>query len=289
MQLIQALVDGILLGGVYGILSTGLSLVFGVLGIVNFAHAEFLMIGMYAAYMAWKYAGLDPMLGAFFSLFVGFAVGYLCQRFLVARVMKAPASSQIFLTVGIMIVLENAALLLFGSEYYSVQTAYQTASLKLGPLFINAPYALAFTMAVVMSLLLWWFLAKTWLGRSIRATAQSNMAATLVGVQTKRAYAIAFALGTGLTAFGGGIILPYLTVTPTVGQTFGVLMFTVVVLGGLGSVIGALLGGVVVGILQSVSALYFPIQLQNLILFVVFIAVLAFRPQGLISTRYKKK
>lgn len=288
MQFIQAVIDGILLGGVYGVIATGLSLVFGVLGIVNFAQAEFLMLGMYAAFFVWRELGLDPMIGAFFSLFVGFGVGYIAQRLLVARVMKAPASSQIFLTVGLMIVIENAALLAFGSDYRSVQTAYQTTSIMLGSIFISAPYALAFGMSLLMSALLWWFLARTWLGRSIRATAQNSMAATLMGVATKRTYAIAFGLGTGLTAFGGGVILPYLTASPTIGQSFVVLMFTVVVLGGLGSVAGALVGGIAVGVIQSVSALFFPIQLQNLVLFVIFIAVLAFRPQGLISSGYKR-
>jgi branched-chain amino acid transport system permease protein len=288
MQFIQAVVDGVLLGGVYGVIATGLSLVFGVLGIVNFAQAEFLMLGMYAAFYVWRFLGLDPMIGAFFALMVGFGVGYIAQRLLVARVMKAPASSQIFLTVGIMIVIENAALLAFGSDYQSVQTPYQTASMTIGSIFISAPYAFAFGMSLLMSAVLWWFLSRTWLGRSIRATAQNSMAATLMGIATKRTYAIAFGLGTGLTAFGGGVILPYLTASPTIGQSFVVLMFTVVVLGGLGSVVGALVGGIVVGIIQSISALFFPIQLQNLVLFVIFIAVLAFRPQGLISSGYKR-
>jgi branched-chain amino acid transport system permease protein len=288
MQFLQAVIDGILLGGVYGVIATGLSLVFGVLGIVNFAQAEFLMIGMYTAFFAWRHLGLDPMLGAFFSLLVGFGLGYLAQRFLVTRVMKAPPASQIFLTVGLLIVIENAALMLFGSEYRSVQTPYQTTSFMLGPIFISAPYAFAFGMSLLMSAALWWFLSKTWLGRSIRATAQNSMAATLMGVPTKRTYAVAFGLGTGLTAFGGGVILPYLTVSPTIGASFVVLMFTVVVLGGLGSVVGALVGGVVVGIIQSVSALLLPIQLQNLVLFIIFIAVLAFRPQGLISSGFKR-
>jgi branched-chain amino acid transport system permease protein len=288
MQLLQSIIDGILLGGIYGVIAIGLSLVFGVLGIVNFAQAEFLMLGMYAAFFMWRYFGLDPMVGAFFALLVGFLVGYLAQRYLVSRVMKAPASSQIFLTVGIMIVIENAALLAFGSDYRSVQTPYQTMSLNLGPLFISAPYAFAFGMSLLMSAALWWFLSRTWLGRSIRATAQNGMAATLMGIATKRTYAIAFGLGTGLTAFGGGVILSYLTVSPTIGQSFVVLMFTVVVLGGLGSVLGALVGGVLVGIIQSVSALYFPFQLQNLVLFVIFIAVLAIRPQGIISTGTKR-
>lgn len=288
MQLIQSIIDGILLGGVYGVIATGLSLVFGVLGIVNFAQAEFLMVGMYAAYFAWRLLGLDPMIGAIVSFLVGLGLGYVVQHFLVSRVMRAPASSQIFLTVGLLILIENTALMMFGSSYLSVTTPYQSMSLKLGSLFISVPYLMAFGMSVLISIVLWWFMTHTWLGRSIRATAQDRMAATLLGVATNRTYALAFGLGTGLTAFGGGIILPYLTVSPTVGQSFAVLMFTVVVLGGLGSVVGALVGGLVVGVIQSVSALLMPVQLQNLVLFIVFITVLAFRPEGLISTKARR-
>lgn len=279
----QALVDGILLGGVYGVISTGLSLVFGVLGVVNFAHAEFLMLGMYVAWFAWRYLGLDPMLGSVLSFAIVFGVGYLVQRTLVQRVLKAPPAAQVFLTVGLMIVIENAALMVFGSDYRSVSVPYQVEGFRLGDIFVGAPYLYAFAAAVVLAAALWLFLERSWTGRAIRAVAQDPMAATLVGVDTKRTYAMAFGLGVALTAFGGAVILPYITVSPTVGGQFVVLMFTVVVLGGLGSVAGALAGGIMVGIVQSLSALVFPIQLQNLCLFVIFIAVLALRPQGLIK------
>ncbi|WP_454916080.1 branched-chain amino acid ABC transporter permease [Xanthobacter sediminis] len=279
----QALVDGILLGGVYGVISTGLSLVFGVLGVVNFAHAEFLMLGMYVAWFAWRTLGLDPLLGSVLSFVVVFAVGYLVQRTLIQRVLKAPPAAQVFLTVGLMIVIENAALMAFGSDFRSVSVPYQVQGYRLGDIFIGAPYLYAFIAAVVLAAALWLFLERSWMGRAIRAVAQDPMASTLVGVDTRRTYAMAFGLGVALTAFGGAVILPYITVSPTVGGQFVVLMFTVVVLGGLGSVAGALAGGIVVGIVQSLSALVFPIQLQNLCLFVIFIAVLALRPQGLIK------
>lgn len=281
--MIQALVDGILLGGVYGVIATGLSLVFGVLGVVNFAQAEFLMLGMYVAWFAWRLLGLDPLLGSVVSFVIVFAVGYAVQRLLIERVMKAPPAAQVFLTVGLMIVVENAALIAFGSDFRSVTVPYQVEGYRLADIFISAPYLYAFIAAVVLSVALWLFLERTWSGRAIRAVAQDPMASTLVGVDTRRTYGFAFGLGVGLTAFGGAVILPYITVSPTVGSQFVVLMFTVVVLGGLGSVTGALAGGLMVGMVQSLSALFFPIQLQNLFLFVIFIAVLALRPQGLIK------
>lgn len=283
MQFIQAVIDGLLLGGVYAVISIGLTLVFGVVGIVNFAQAQFLMIGMFVAFFAWKYLGIDPILGSVLSFAVAFVIGVLVQKFLISRVLKAPEVAQIFLTVGLLIVLENLALILFGSEFHSVQTAYQTSALRLGPLLFSVPYLAAFTVSGVAGLAMWWVLKKTWWGRMVRATAQDSMAAQLIGIAPSTAHQLVFGLGVGLTALGGAVILPSLTVSPTIGGQFGVLMFTVVVLGGLGNILGAVVGGLAVGIIQSISGLLMPIQLQNLALFVIFILVLAVRPEGLLK------
>jgi len=283
MAVVQAILYGLMIGGVYAVISIGLTLVFGVMGIVNFAQAEFLMLGMFVAYYAWAWLGLDPLLAAPLAFIIVFALGAVLQRLLIRRVMQAPEVAQIFLTVGLLIVLENAALLMFGSGFHSVTTPYQTSSLQLGPLFISVPYLAAFAMSVASGLVLFVFMKSSWFGRAMRATAQDPMAAKLMGINADRMHMLAFALGVGLTAFGGAVILPYLTASPAVGGQFVVLMFTVVVLGGLGSVAGAVVGGLTVGIIQSLSALVFPIQLQNLVLFVVFIAVLALRPKGLLG------
>ncbi|MBY0381270.1 MAG: branched-chain amino acid ABC transporter permease, partial [Xanthobacteraceae bacterium] len=212
MAFIQALVDGILLGGVYGVIATGLSLVFGVLGVVNFAHAEFLTLGMYVAWFAWRWFGLDPLIGSVLSFAVVFVIGYAVQRLLIERVLKAPPTAQVFLTVGLLIVIENAALLLFGSEFRSVTVPYQVEGYHIGSVFVGAPYLYAFIAAVIVASLLWLFLERSWSGRAIRAVAQDAMAATLVGVDSRRTYGLAFGLGVGLTAFGGAVILPYITV-----------------------------------------------------------------------------
>ena len=285
MALLQALLDGLMLGGVYAVISIGLTLVFGVVAIVNFAQAQFLMVGMYVAYFAWKYLGLDPLLGSLLSFAVVFALGYAVQHQLIRRALKAPEVAQIFLTVGLLIVLENLALVCFGSEFKSVQTPYQNESVEFAGLLISLPYAIAFAASVLAGLAVWWLLAKTWWGRSVRATAQDAMAARLMGIDPDRIYRLACGLGVGLTAFGGAIILPYLTVSPAVGEQFGVLMFTVVVLGGLGNVLGAVVGGLAVGVIQSLSGLFLPLQLQNIVLFTVFIATLALRPEGLLRRR----
>jgi branched-chain amino acid transport system permease protein len=283
VSVLQAFLDGLLVGGVYAVISIGLTLVYGVMGIVNFAQAEFLTIGMFVAWFAWAFLGLDPVLAAPLSFAVAFAIGWIVQGQLIARVLKAPSVAQIFLTVGILIVIENGSLLLFGSQFRSVTTVYQTMSLRLGQLFISVPYLIAFAMSLACGTALWRFMQSSWFGRAMRATAQNPVAAQLVGINTELMYKIAYALGVGLTAFGGAIILPYATAFPSVGGQFVVLMFTVVVLGGLGSVAGAVAGGLAVGVIQSLSSLVFPIQLQNLVLFIVFILVLAIRPQGLVG------
>ena len=285
MRVLQSLLDGILLGGVYAVVSIGLTLVYGVMGIVNFAHAEFLMIGMFAAYFAWALLGIDPLLAAPLAFAVAFAIGWAVQGLLIQRVLHAPSVAQIFLTVGLLIVIENGALLAFGSEFRSVRTPYQTAALSIGPLFVSVPYLAAFAVSLVSGGLLWAFMSRSWFGRAMRATAQNPNAAELMGIDTRKMYRLAFSLGVGLTALGGAVVLPYMTVFPTVASNFVVLMFTVVVLGGLGSVSGAVVGGIAVGIVQSLSALVLPIQLQNLVLFAVFILVLAVRPTGLVGAR----
>ncbi|GAC1327263.1 MAG: branched-chain amino acid ABC transporter permease [Beijerinckiaceae bacterium] len=266
-------------------ISIGLTLVFGVMGIVNFAQAEFMMLGMFVSYFAFAYGGLDPLLAAPIAFGLVGALGMLVQGLLVARVMRAPPVAQIFLTVGLLIVLENAALLAFGSDFRSVRTPYQASSLRLGALFISVPYLAAFATSAACALALGWFLQASWFGRAMRAAAQDPMAAQLAGIDVARMRQLAFGLGVGLTAFGGAVIVPYVAVYPSVGGQFVVLMFTVVVLGGLGSILGALVGGLAVGIIQSLSGLAFPIQLQNLVLFIVFIAVLAIRPEGLLGAR----
>ncbi len=283
MAFLQAVLDGLMIGGVYAVISIGLTLVFGVMGIINFAQAEFLMLGMFIAYFAWQFLGLDPLIGSVLSFAIIFGVGVLVQMTLIQRVLHAPPVAQIFVTVGLLIVIENLALIAFGSDFRSVSTPYQTSALRLGPLFLSVPYLAAFLMSLLSGCALWLFTNKTWYGRAMRATAQDPMAAHLMGIDADRMRQIAFGLGVGLTAFGGAVILPYFTVQPTVGQQFVVLMFTAVVLGGLGSVAGAVVGGLAVGVIQSVSTLFFPIQLQNLILFIVFITVLALRPTGLLG------
>jgi branched-chain amino acid transport system permease protein len=280
---VEALLNGLLIGGLYALISIGLTLVFGVMDIINFAQGAFLMVGMYVAYLASVYLGLDPIIGGFVAFIVIFALGAVLFRTLVAQILEAPPMSQIFLTLGLLIVLENLMLIIFGPNLRSVETPYKNSAIELGPMFLNGAYLIAFVASIVVGVSLYLFLLRTYLGRAMRATAQDVMAARLLGINTGRVHWIAFGLGTGLTAFGGGAILAYGSVYPTVSEQYIVLMFTAVVLGGLGSILGAVVGGLAVGVIQSLSVLVLPTDLQNLLVFVALIAVLAFKPEGLLG------
>ncbi len=283
MTILQAIINGVLIGGVYALISVGLTLVFGVMDIVNFAQAEFLMIGMYVAFYLYLVAGIDPILASAFVFIVVFLIGAIVQKGLIQHVLKAPMVSQIFLTVGLSMVLISIAQLLFGTTFRSVKTPYQMSALHLGQLQFSVPYLIAFGISLVMFFLLWLFLEKTDVGRSMRATTQNRMAATIVGINDTRMYVLAFGIGTALTGVAGAVILPYAYVFPMISHQYGLTMFTAVILGGFGSVPGALLGGLIVGIIQSMSSVFLATQLQNLVVFIVFITALVYRPAGLLG------
>lgn len=284
-NILQAVLNGILIGGIYAVVSVGLSLVFGIIDVVNFAQAEFLMMGMFVAYFMSLISGVDPILCAPMVFVVVFLFGALVQRALIQRVLNAPLVAQIFLTVGISMMMVSAAQLIFGADFRSLPTSYAATALKLGPFQINLTYLLAFMASSAMALALWLFMERTDLGRAIRATAQNRTASTLVGINPMRMYVVAFAVGTGLAGAAGAVILPYSYVFPTIGHDWGLIMFTVVVLGGLGSVPGALVAGLVVGVIQSLTSVFAPTQLQNLVVFIVFLLTLAYRPSGLMGSK----
>ena len=285
VEVLEAIVNGVLVGGVYAIISVGLTLVYGIMDIVNFAQADFLMLGMFAAYLCAQFLGLDPILSSILVFPVIFLFGALVQRGLVQRVQSAPIVSQIFLTVGLSLVLQSLMQMIFGANFRSVTTPYQTQAISVGPLNLSVPYVLAFLASAVMALALWLFLERTDLGRCMRATAQNRVAATLVGIDPSKMYVVAFGIGTALAGMAGAVILPYAYVFPTVGHQYALIMFTVVVLGGLGNVLGALVGGLLVGVIHSVSAVFLPTQLQNLVVFIIFILTLTFKPTGLVGRR----
>lgn len=280
---IQTLFNGILTGGIYGLLGLGLSLVFGTMRLLNFGQPAFIMIGMYTSYFLWFYTGIDPFIGSILSFLVAYVIGFLLFKFLIARVLGHNELAQIFLTVAILISIDSLALIFFGPATRSVATPYQLESLQLLGISFSLTSVMAFVIALFAAAVLHGVMKYTRFGQTIRAAAQNPIAAELVGINVSRSYGMAFGLGVGLTAFAGAILLPNVTVFPTVGMNYAVIMFAVVVLGGLGSTNGAIVGGLVIGIAQQVSTLFWPASVQNLAVFIVFLAMLTFRPYGILS------
>jgi branched-chain amino acid transport system permease protein len=272
-----------MIGSVYGLIAVGLTLVFGVMDIVNFAHAEFLMVGMFGAFIASTKFGIDPLLAAPVIGLVVFALGAVLERLIIEPIIKAPPIAQVMATVGLGLVMANGAAALMGNDFRSVKTSYQTSFVSFAGLHVSKTYLYAAAYAVVVAALLALFLNRTRFGKAMRATAQNRGAAVLLGINPKVMYMVAFGIGVGLAALAGAAVLPYTVVYPFVGQQYVLIMFTVVVLGGLGSVRGAILAGLAVGVLQSLTTMVLSSELQNLVVFVVFLGVLVLIPGGVLK------
>ena len=303
-SILQRLVTGILVGGIYGLLCTGLGMIFGVIRVINFAQGEFMMLGMYAtAFVAvslGSVAFLGPVAGAYIGVvcagvLVGFA-GWGTQRYLIARVSGTRVAdsdneghfAQLILTLGLSLVLSNGAMILFGSSPQTVPTTLASTSWTLGPftdseimIFVNRARAVGWVFAVVIGAGLFWFVHHTRIGTTMRAAADNPTAATIVGIDVERSYAYAFAIGIGVTALAGGLIATYYPFQPYIGFEFVIVMYAGVVLGGMGSMLGAFWGGMAMGLVQQLSTLILPYQLQNATIFLLFLAVVLWRPQGL--------
>lgn len=277
----QAIVTGILLGGVYALVSVGLTLIFGVLGIVNFAHGTLLTVAMYLAYVLVTSAGLNVYLATAIVVPVLFALGYGIQALLLNRLMRpGHTHGQLLVTLGLSLVLANVLLLIFGGFEKTIEPPVG-GNLRIAGAIAPAPRVIAFAGAILVAIALTLVLRRTRLGLTIRAVAAHPQGAQIVGVDVRRVFALTFGLGTAAVGAAGGLILPFLAITPSTGEQFTILAFVIVVLGGLGSVRGAILGGLVVGLVQTVGGLYLPGTRALLLVFAVFVLVLLFRPQGL--------
>jgi branched-chain amino acid transport system permease protein len=278
--LAQVAVSGILLGGVYALISIGLTLIFGVLRVVNFAHGEFLMIAMYASFWLFHQYGLDPYVSIPVVVALLFVVGVIAMLLVIRPILRASPSMQIAATVGLSTLLQNLALVTLSANYRSVETKLSRMVLSIGPLVMGVSRLVAFLVALAITGLLFLFLQRTYLGKAIRCTAQDRTAALLMGINIDRVYLLAFAIGSALVGVAGALLMQLYPVFPTVGTYFVLAAFVVVVLGGLGNLTGALLGGFIIGLVEAFSGFYVP-ELKEAVYFVVFIIVLLVRPTGL--------
>ena len=277
----QLVVSGILIGGVYGLMSIGLTLIFGVLRVVNFAQGEFIMLAMFGSFWMHHLWGIDPYLSALVLAPAIFVLGLLTERVVIQRILRAPHAMQIFATFGLSVVLQNLALTLFGPDYRSVSTPYTSLSYTVGGVSISATALFAFIAALAMAALLIGFLNYTRDGRALRAMVQNRYAASLMGVNTSRLNRIAFGVGVACAAVAGCLLTPMYYTFPTVGVDLIIIAFVVVVLGGMGSVAGALVGGFIIGITQTLTGFFVSVELTDVIALLLFILILLVRPQGL--------
>jgi branched-chain amino acid transport system permease protein len=278
---IQSLVNGILIGGVYGLIAIGLTLIFGVMNIINFAHGALMMLGVFFTYWLFTLGHVDPYLSILFVVPAMFLIGAMFQKVLIQPIMNAPEHNQLFLTLGAMLFLQNLAVFLWSPDYRIMKTSYSGVNFYVGEIAFSLSHLLAFGMAVVFSSILYLILYKTDLGRAIRAASEERTGALLMGVNIKRIYWAAFGIGTACAGVAGTAITPFFPIYPYVGDIFVLTAYVVVVLGGLGSVFGAFLGGLIIGVADSVGAMLLPGSMKSIMSFVIFILILLFKPKGL--------
>ncbi len=278
---VQTCLSGLFMGSVYALIGIGFTLVFGVTDIVNFAHGHLVMGAMFITYLLFKLAGVDPYLSLVVVVPLFFALGALLYKVVIERIVEAPHSAHMMVTLGLLIFFENVANFFFGGDLRGITTTYTTSSFIVAD--ISVPIArlgaAAVSLAAVVVLAL--FLHRTSLGKAIRASANNREGAALVGIDVRRVYLISFSLGTAAAALAGAVIMPFSLVSPFVGHEFILKAFVIAVLGGLGSVAGALVGGLLIGLVEALSSLYISASLGNAIVFAILIAVLLYRPWGI--------
>ncbi|MGI6096815.1 MAG: branched-chain amino acid ABC transporter permease [Dethiobacteria bacterium] len=279
--ILQSIISGILVGGIYALISIGLTLIFGIVRIVNFAHGEFLMLGMYFTYFVFTYLGIDPYLAILLVVPLMFFLGAITHKLVIKPVLRGTSMQHILVTVGLMFFFQNIALLLWTADYRTVRTDLSSQVLRFGNINIGMPRLLAFLVAIAVTIGIYLFLKHTYLGKAIRAVSMDRQGAMLMGINIDFIYTFAFALGIALVGLAAAMMSPIYYVFPTVGPMFEVVAFVVVVLGGLGNFTGALLGGLLIGLVESFSGFFIAPALKEAIYFAIFIVVLAIKPSGL--------
>jgi branched-chain amino acid transport system permease protein len=283
--LAQLLVSGIMLGGIYALMSIGLTLIFGVLKIVNFAHGEFLMLAMYAAWAVVSFSGINVYAAALIVIPLLFGFGALIYLLIVRPAVDKPHLVVVFATMGLSILMQNLALVLMTADLRDVPPLLGGTSLQIGPLYLRIELVLGFLISVAITFGLMLFIKRSYLGKAIRATVQDPDAAMLMGINVPRLFLLTFAGGSALVGLAGCIMLPLYSTFPTVGGNFILIAYVIVVLGGMGSMEGALLGGICIGLVQSLSSYYVAPAYGQMFYFVVFLLVMIFRPDGLFGQR----
>ena len=282
---VQAVVNGLLIGGIYALVSIGVTLIFGVVKIVNFAQGEFVMIGMYISFFLATQFGIDPLVSLVVSMPVLFLVGVLMQHFLIRRVLGQNDMPQIFLTFALSLLLLNLALMLLSANYRSVHVWDSDEALHFGEIYVPVAKLIAFVVAMALSGALWVFLHTTDLGKAMRAAAQNREVAMLMGINPNRVFCVAVGVALALAGAAGSLLMPFYSAYPMVGQVFVLMAFVAVVLGTLGNVIGALVASLLMGVAESLGIQFVGADSGLIVVFMMLLLTLAFRPSGLAGGR----
>lgn len=282
---LQACVNGLLMGGFYSLMGMGQNIIFGVMKIVNFCHGEMLMVGMYLTFILYTYFGIDPYLAVPMVAVTMFCLGSVIQHTLITPSLGTKSfTNLLFLTVGLGLLLSNGALVIFGSEYRSIRTGYSQTYIQMGPVTMALPRLISFGVLIVVTIALFAFLKYTTVGKQIRAVSQNPVGAEVVGIDVKKIYILTYGLGVALAGTAGALLTQFYTIFPTAGASFGFRALIVVVVGGLGSIPGAFLAGIFLGLLETMSALFISPSYSDLIVFMTFIVILVVR-QTMIARR----
>ncbi|MET1128807.1 MAG: branched-chain amino acid ABC transporter permease [Thermoproteota archaeon] len=278
--LASALVDGVMVGSVYAMVGVGLALIWGVMEVINFAHGDYMMLGALVAYFL-HLAGFDPLLGLFAAFAAVFALGVLTQRAVINRILDAPLLTQIAATFAILLIIRYGVQAALGPYTRRIHVWYADVFYRAGPVTVPLPKLIAFAASLIVAAALYVFLYRTNTGIALRATSQNRAVAQLMGINVRRMYELAFGIGVGIAAVAGALLALFYPIFPEMGGFFALIAFIVVVLGGFGSVFGAYVGGLIIGVVESVSALYINPALKDVVAFIIFLVILLFRPTGL--------
>lgn len=283
MLYLQALLNGILMGGVYAVMALGLSLIFGVLRIINLAHGNLMVIGMYVSYWFFVLFGIDPYLSLFVTAFLLFLIGFFVQRFVLNPVIDAPEEMSVLITLGLGMIIQNMLLMAFGPEYYTVDTAYKLSSIMFMGMSIDVAKVFTLGASLTIAAVFLSFLQWTELGRAIRAASNNREAAMLMGINVKKIYCIAFAIGAATVGTAGSCVSTFIPTSQGAGILFTMTSFVIVIIGGVGNYFGALAGGFLIGIVEEFGAVLISGSMKQVLSFGLLIVILLFRPQGLLG------
>jgi branched-chain amino acid transport system permease protein len=284
--LLQSLLNGILMGGIYSLSAVGLTLIFGVMRVINFAHGSLMMLGMYTTYWAFFLLGIDPYISVLIVLPALFVVGASLQRFLINPIITAPEHNQLLLTLGVSLVLENIAVFVWSPDYRILRTSYSRMNFYLDDISISFVRVLSFAVALALTSAMYLIMTRSDIGKAIRAASEEPEGAALVGINVRSIYWISFGIGAACAGLSGAVIAPFYPTYPYVGGLFVITAFVVVVLGGMGNFMGAFVGGLVIGVCDSLGAVFFPAAMKSVVSFAIFVVILLAKPTGLFGTSH---